>query len=144
MTAIESEKYSIRPVHDTLYVDLKGTWNHEDTYQFTSDYKQLVSRYFARSWCCVFKINELEMLIDEDYQIPSFKALNTWSFIKGMGAFALVTSIENRDYLIYQFDEVLRGRHPFEASSFNAEEDADDWLKLRGFQVNGQPSSLTA
>ncbi len=144
MTAIQHEKYTIRPVHDTLYVDLKGTWNHEDTYQFTSDYKKLVSRYFARRWCCVLRVDQLEMLIDEDFQIPSFKALNTWSFIKGMGAFALVSSPENRDCLIFQFDEVMRGRHPFDAECFLSEDDADSWLKERGFQAFSQLSSLSA
>ncbi len=144
MTAIQNDKYSIKPVHDTLYVDLKGTWNHEDTYQFISDYKKLVSRYFAQRWCCVLTVSDLELLIDEDFQVPSFKALNTWSFIKGMGAFALVTSAKNRDCLIFQFDEVMRGRHPFEAECFGSEAEADTWLKARGYQALSHLSSLSA
>lgn len=135
MSEVLNDKYTIRPAHDILYVSLVGSWSPNDTLRFLSDYKRQVSKYFAQEWACVMQLSELEMLIEEDFQIETFKALNTWGFIKGMGAMAIIIGHENRDHLLFQFEEILKGKQPFQTSVFRSNEEADAWLRLRGFKA---------
>ena len=131
--AENEERYSIKPVHDTLFVTLRGSWSMDNMRQFTEDYKKLVGRYFAREWACVLNIRDLELLIGEDQQIAAFKALNTWSFIKGMQAQAVILSDRNPGYLLYQFEEILKDKASFDRKVFLNERDADHWLVNKGF-----------
>ena len=75
------------------------------------------------------------MLIEEGFQIETFKALNTWSYIKGMGAMAIIVGMENRDHLLFQFEEILKGKLPFQTSVFKSNDEADAWLRIRGFKA---------
>lgn len=135
MSELINEKYSIRPAHDILYVSLIGSWAPSDTLRYLSDYKKQVSKYFAQEWACVMQLSDLDMLIEEDFQVETFKALNTWSFIKGMGAMAIIVGRDNRDHLLYQFEEILKGKLPFQTGVFKTNEEADEWLRLRGFKA---------
>jgi len=135
VSEISSEKYTIRPAHDILYVSLKGSLAPDDTLRFLSDYKKQVGKYFAQEWACVTQLSELEMLIEEGFQIETFKALNTWSYIKGMGAMAIIVGNDNRDHLLYQFEEILQGKLPFQTGVFKSNDEADTWLRLRGFKA---------
>lgn len=135
MSEVSNEKYTIRPAHDILYVSLSGSLSPDDTLRFVTDYKRLVSKYFAQEWACVMQLSELEMLIGEDFQIETFKALNTWGFIKGMGAMSIIVGHKNRDHLLYQFEEILKGKQSFQTSVVRSNEEADAWLKLRGYNA---------
>ncbi len=126
-------KYEIKPVHDILYVGLSGSWSIDDTRDFIQDFKRLVSRYFAREWACVMNLQELDMLISEREQIELFKALNTWSYIKGMLAQAVIIGSDSRNHLMYQFEEVLKGPQSFDQAVFFTESDATHWLRDHGF-----------
>ncbi len=135
MSEILNEKYTIRPAHDILYISLLGSWSPDDTLRFLADYKKQVSKYFAQEWACVMQISDLDMLIEEGFQIETFKALNTWSYIKGMGAMAIIVGMENRDHLLFQFEEILKGKLPFQTSVFKSNDEADAWLRIRGFKA---------
>lgn len=127
------QPYDIKPAHDSLYVNLRGSWSAEVMAAFTKDYKQLVGRYFAREWACVLNISQLELLIGEQEQIAAFRALQTWSFIKGLRALAVVVSENNPSYLLYQFEEVLKEKSSFERVVVYSEREADYWLRQLGF-----------
>ena len=135
MSEVSCDKYSIRPAHDILYVDLKGTWTAEDTLQFVAEYKKQVSRYFAQSWACVLKIKNLDMLIDDNFQIQSFISLNTWSYIKGMSDMVIITGTQSRDMLLYQFEEIISAKQPFDMEICTNDFLADQWLRDRGFRA---------
>lgn len=135
MTEMPTKSYSINPVHDVLYVTLSGTWSPENTLEFVSQYKKEVSRYFAREWASVFYLNDLEMLLAEDFQIETFKALFTWSYIKGMQAMSLIVGADNRSHLLYQFEEMLQGRQPFATKVCHGNLEAGQWLRSNGFQA---------
>ncbi|UZE97900.1 hypothetical protein [Alkalimarinus alittae] len=135
MSEVLNDKFTIRPVHDILYVSLIGSWSTDDTLNFVADYKRLVSKYFAQEWACVLQISDLEMLIGEDFQQETLKALNTWGYIKGMGALAIIVGHKNRDHLLFQFEEILKGKQSFQTGVFRSNEDADAWLRLRGFKA---------
>ena len=141
VSEIKHERYSIKPVHDILYVDLKGTWLAEDTLTFTTEFKKQVSRYFARSWACVMSIKDLDMLVDDSFQIDSFVALNTWSYIKGMSHMVIVTGSQKRDMLLYQFEEILKAKQPFSMEVFMTEFPAQQWLKDHGFNMESASSN---
>lgn len=124
--------YSIQPVHDVLHVRLSGSWNHDQTFAYAVDYKKQVSRYFAREWVCVLNLQDLELLISEQEQIETFRALNTWSYIKGMIALCVVISPENRGHLLYQFEEILSDNQPYQKSIFYSDIEANQWLQKIG------------
>ena len=124
--------YSIQPVHDVLYVQLSGSWNHDQTFAYSVDYKKQVSRYFAREWVCVLNLQNLDMLISEQEQIEMFRALNTWSYIKGMIALGIVISPENRDHLLYQFEEIFNDNQPYQKAIFYSDVEANHWLQKIG------------
>ncbi|MDX1451109.1 MAG: hypothetical protein R3183_01025 [Oleiphilaceae bacterium] len=137
--------YTIKTAHDTVFVRLQGSWSAEHMHNFTQEFKQLVGRYFAREWACVMDISDLELLIGEQEQIAAFRALNTWSFIKGMRAQALVVSERNPSYLLYQFEEVLRTKSSYERQVCENESQAEQWLHDYGFseklEVQSQKSA---
>jgi hypothetical protein len=137
----EDPGFSVKPAHNVLYVELSGSWNHEKTCDYAIEYKKQVSRYFAREWACVLNLQNLEMLISEQSQIEMFRALNSWSYIKGMTAQAVVISIENRHHLLYQFEEVFNETQPFEMSIFYSEPEANSWLKSLGHIRSVETSS---
>lgn len=124
--------YSIQPVHDVLHVRLSGSWNHDQTFAYTIDYKKQVSRYFAREWVCVLNLQNLELLISEQEQIETFRALNTWSYIKGMIALGIVISPENRDHLLYQFEEIMSDNQSYQKAIFYSDVEANHWLQKLG------------
>lgn len=132
MSSVES-KFTINPVHDVLYVDLKGTWDPEQTQLYAAEFKRQVSRYFAREWACIWNLKELDMLLAEETQIALFKALNTWSYIKGMKAGAVIISVDNRDHLLYQVEEIFKGVQPFATTVCHSELEANHWLVEQGF-----------
>lgn len=123
-----NQAYTINPRHDILYVDLFGSWNHEQTYQFSLDYKKQVSRYFAREWVCVLNLKKLDMLISESEQIGTFKSLLSWSYLKGMTALVAVVGIENRHYLLYQFEEILNSNQPYGQVICYSDAEVRQWL----------------
>jgi hypothetical protein len=129
-----SSKYLIQPFHDVLSVRLSGTWNAEDTMQFSGDFKRQVSRYFAREWACVLNLKELELLVPDAYQVHAFRALNTWSYIKGMQAMAILFSPDSRSALLYQFEEILDDRQPYQRLLGQSEAEAHRWLAELGFR----------
>lgn len=126
--------YIIQPTRDVLYVKLDGSWNAEQTLDFSADFKRQVSRYFAREWACIFNLKEMELLIPESYQIHAFRALNTWSYIKGMQALVLLFSHESRSQLLYQFEEILQDRQPYQKKVCQSEVEANQWLVGLGFK----------
>lgn len=132
MSNEDAPEYSVKPVHNVLYIELSGSWNHDQTCDYSLEYKKQVSRYFAREWACVLNLQNLEMLISENAQIEMFRALNTWSYIKGMTAQALVISMENRHHLLYQFEEIFNQKQPYETGIFYSETEANSWLKSLG------------
>lgn len=132
MSAANQVAFNLQPSHDILYVDMYGSWNHDQTYQYSLEYKKVVSRYFAREWVCVMNLQALEMLISEREQIETLKALNTWSYIKGMTALVAVIGIENRHYLMYQFEEIFNDNQPYAKKICYSAHEAEQWLVNQG------------
>jgi len=126
------QAYTLQPIQDILYVDLFGSWNHDQTYNYSLDYKKQVSRYFAREWVCVMNLQQLDMLISEQAQIETFRALNTWSYIKGMTAMLVVIGIENRHHLLYQFEDIFDDKQPYEKAILYSDAEAQHWLIEHG------------
>ena len=135
MSEVSCQKYRIRAVHDTLYVELMGTWAPEDTLQFLAADKKLVASYFARERGEVLCRDQLDMLIEEDFQIETFRSLFTWSFIKGLGALSVVKGPANRDHLLFQFEEILNHRQPVAVSLKNNLQEAVAWLAEEGYEI---------
>ncbi len=128
------QKYLIQPHHDILTVTLRGSWNAEDSLSFVSDYKKLVNHYFAREWACVFNLKQMEMLIPDAYQVHTFRALNTWSYIKGMQALVVLFSQNSRSQLLYQFEEILEDRQAYQRKVCQSEAEGYQWLADQGFR----------
>lgn len=124
--------FTLQPAQDVLYIDLFGSWNHEQTCEYSLEYKKQVSRYFAREWVAVMNLQKLDMLIEEPNQIDMFRALNTWSFIKGMTAMVVVVGIENRHHLLYQFEEIFNDKQPYQKAILYSEAEALQWLRDNG------------
>ena len=135
MKVVEN-KYRIKPVHDILYVDLLGSWNPDRTYDYSLEYKKIVSRYFAREWVCVLNLQHLDLLISEPAQVETFKALNTWSYIKGMTALVVMVGIQNRHHLLYQFEEIFNDRQPYEKVVFYSDVELNAWMSDHGLFKN--------
>lgn len=125
--------FSIKPAHDILYVTMSGTWSPDQTLAYAAEYKKQVSRYFAREWACVLNLQNLEMLLSEDFQIETLKALNTWSYIKGMKAAAVIISQDNRSHLLYQLEEIFKRVQTYASAVCYSEVDANHWLVDQGF-----------
>jgi GTP-sensing pleiotropic transcriptional regulator CodY len=131
---IETSNFVIHARHDILSVDMSGTWNEDNTLEYVADYKRLVHRYFTREWACVINLKDLDMLLSESFQIETLKALNAWSFIKGMKAVSVVVSDNNRSHLLYQFEEVFKVNHPYATAVCQSEFEASQWLASQGFK----------
>jgi hypothetical protein len=131
--ANQEEHYSINLQQDVLHVDFNGSWSPEETLKYVESYKRLVNRYFTREWACVMNLQGLDMLLSETFQIETFKALNAWSYIKGMRSVAVVISNSNRSHLLYQFEEILKVKHPYETQVCFSEIESNQWLLDQGF-----------
>lgn len=131
---VKTEFFSILPEHNIVTVDLFGTWNEEQTLVFVSDFKRLVHRYFTQEWACIINLQHLDMLLSESFQIETFKALNAWSYIKGMKAISVVVSHRNRSHLLYQFEEIFKVSHPYETAVCYSELESTNWLSGHGFK----------
>ena len=131
----QDQHYDIKVQQGVLYVDFKGTWSPEETLDYVKSYKRLVNRYFTREWACVMNLQGLDMLLSETFQIETFKALNAWSYIKGMRSVAVVVSQRNRSHLLYQFEEVLKVNHPYETQVCFSEVQSNQWLVDQGFYI---------
>lgn len=131
---IKTEYFSIFPEHNIVTVDLFGTWNEEQTLDFVAEFKKLVHRYFTQEWACVINLQHLDMLLSESFQIETFKALNAWSYIKGMKAISVVVSHHNRSHLLYQFEEVFKVNHPYAKAVCYSELESSNWLEGHGFK----------
>lgn len=136
------EFFSIVPEHDILHVELSGTWNEEVTQQYVAEYKKIVGRYFAREWACVIDLRQLDMLLSENYQIETFRALNTWSFIKGLKSLALIVNEQIRPHLLYQFEDIMQEQPAFNSRVLSNPIDARHWLKDEGFIEREEFQSL--
>ena len=132
---VESEHFRIHAEHDILTIDLIGTWNEEDTLNYIDEYKRLVNRYFTREWACMINLQELDMLLSESFQIETFKALNAWSYIKGMKAISVTISQDNRSHLLYQFEEIFKVNHPYQTAVCHSDISASQWICSQGFQT---------
>jgi len=131
--ATQEEHYIINPQQDVLHVDFKGSWSPEETLKYVENYKRLVNRYFTSEWACVMNLQGLDMLLSEPFQIETFKALNAWSYIKGMRSVAVIISNSNRSHLLYQFEEILKVNHPYETQVCFSEIQSNQWLHDQGF-----------
>lgn len=131
----ETTNYVIQANHDILSIDMLGTWNEGNTLDYVAEYKRLVSRYFTREWACVINLKGMDMLLSESFQIETLKALNAWSYIKGMKAVAVVFSSTNRSHLLYQFEEIFKVKHPYATSVCLSEFEASQWLESQGFKM---------
>jgi hypothetical protein len=136
--ANQEEHYIINPQQDVLHVDFKGTWSPEETLKYVENYKCLVNRYFTSEWACVMNLQGLDMLLSESFQIETFKALNAWSYIKGMRSVAVVISNSNRSHLLYQFEEILKVQHPYATQVCFSEIESKQWLFDQGFSKRKQ------
>lgn len=134
-SAVETSNFSIRANHNILTVDMLGTWNEDNTLDYVSEYKRLVNRYFTREWACVINLKGMEMLLSESFQIDTLKALNAWSYIKGMKSIAVVFSSNNRSHLLYQFEEIFKVTHPYSTAVCLSEFEAAQWLESQGFKI---------
>jgi len=130
----ETQNFIIQPEHDILTIDLFGTWNEQQTLDYVAEYKRLVHRYFTREWACVINLQGLDMLLSESFQIETFKALNAWSYIKGMKAVSVIISNNNRSHLLYQFEEIFKVNHPYATAVCHSPIAADQWLVDQGFK----------
>lgn len=125
--------FSIDPEHDILHVEMRGTWNEDIAHAYVAEYKKIVGRYFAREWACVLDLRKMEMLLSEEFQINTLKALNTWSYIKGLKSMAIVVNEQVRPHLLYQFEEILMDKPDFNSRVLSNPIDARHWLKDEGF-----------
>jgi hypothetical protein len=132
---VKTEFFSILPEHNIVTVDLYGTWNEQQTLDFVAEFKRLVHRYFTQEWACVINLQHLDMLLSESFQIETFKALNAWSYIKGMKAISVVVSHRNRSHLLYQFEEIFKVNHPYATAVCYSELESSQWLADQGFRV---------
>jgi len=132
--ADQNRQFSIQPNNEILLIDMKGTWNEETTLEFVAEYKRLVNRYFTREWACVFNLQNLDLLLSESFQIETFRALNAWSYIKGMKAVSVIISSKNRSHLLYQFEEIFNVNHPYATAVCHSPIDAGQWLSDQGFK----------
>ena len=130
----QSKKFSLQPNTDIFLIDMFGTWNEETTLEFVSEFKRLANRYFTREWACVFNLQGLEMLLSESFQIETFRALNAWSYIKGMKSVSVIISSKNRSHLLYQFEEIFKVNHPYATAVCHSAIDASQWLNDQGFK----------
>ena len=137
----QSKNFSLKPNTDIFLVDLFGTWNEETTLEFVSEFKRLANRYFTREWACVFNLQGLEMLLSESFQIETLKALNAWSYIKGMKAISVIISSKNRSHLLYQFEEIFKVNHPYNTAVCHSPIESSQWLADQGFKQKLEKSS---
>ena len=128
------QNFIIHPEHEILTIDLFGTWNEQQTLDYVAEYKRQVHRYFTREWACVINLQGLDMLLSESFQIETFKALNAWSYIKGMKAVSVLVSSKNRSHLLYQFEEIFKVNHPYATAVCHSPVEAAHWLSDQGFQ----------
>jgi hypothetical protein len=138
---VETTNFVIDAKHDILTIDMLGTWNEGNTLDYVASYKRLVHRYFTREWACVINLKGMDMLLSESFQIETLKALNAWSYIKGMKAIAVVFSSNNRSHLLYQFEEIFKVKHPYATSVCLSEFEASQWLDSQGFKMKTLNSS---
>lgn len=131
---VKTEFYSIVPAHNIVTVDMYGTWNEQQTLDFVAEFKRLVHRYFTQEWACIINLQHLDMLLSESFQIDTFKALNAWSYIKGMKAISVVVSHRNRSHLLYQFEEIFKVNHPYATAVCYSELESTNWLEGHGFK----------
>ena len=131
---VKTEFYSIVPAHNIVTVDMYGTWNEQQTLDFVAEFKRLVHRYFTQEWACIINLQHLDMLFSESFQIDTFKALNAWSYIKGMKAISVVVSHRNRSHLLYQFEEIFKVNHPYATAVCYSELESTNWLEGHGFK----------
>ena len=130
----KQEHFIINPQQKVLHVDFLGTWGPDQTLEYVEEYKRLVNRYFTQEWACVINLQDMELLLSESFQIETFKALNAWSYIKGMRSIAVIISHDNRSHLLYQFEEVFKVNHPYETQVCFSEIQATQWLIEQGFR----------
>lgn len=138
---VKTDFFSIMPEHNIVTVDLFGTWNEQQTLDYVADFKRLVHRYFTQEWACVINLQHLDMLLSESFQIETFKALNAWSYIKGMKAIAVVVSHRNRSHLLYQFEEIFKVNHPYSTAVCHSELESIQWLSAQGFRSREKSKS---
>jgi hypothetical protein len=131
---VKTEFFSILPEHNIVTVDLFGTWNEQQTLDFVAEFKRLVHRYFTQEWACIINLQHMDMLLSESFQIETFKALNAWSYIKGMKAISVVVSHRNRSHLLYQFEEIFKVNHPYATAVCYSELESSQWLADQGFR----------
>lgn len=131
---VKTEFFSIYPEHNIVTVDLFGTWNEQQTLDFVAEFKRLVHRYFTQEWACIINLQHLDMLLSESFQIETLKALNAWSYIKGMKAISVVVSHRNRSHLLYQFEEIFKVNHPYATAVCHSELESTNWLEGHGFK----------
>jgi len=137
----EGRNFIIHPEHNILTIDLFGTWNEQQTLEYVADYKRLVHRYFTREWACVINLQGLDMLLSESFQIETLKALNAWSYIKGMKAISVIISSKNRSHLLYQFEEIFKVNHPYNTAVCHSPIESSQWLADQGFKQKLEKSS---
>ncbi len=140
---VKTEFFSILPKHNIVTVDMYGTWNEQQTLDFVSEFKRLVHRYFTQEWACIINLQNLDMLLSESFQIETLKALNAWSYIKGMKAISVVVSHRNRSHLLYQFEEIFKVNHPYATAVCHSELESTNWLVGHGFKQRDKKSSST-
>jgi hypothetical protein len=129
-----NQNFIICPEHDILSIELFGTWNEQQTLDYVAEYKKLVHRYFTREWACVINLQGMDLLLSESFQIETLKALNAWSYIKGMKTISVIISNNNRSHLLYQFEEIFKVNHPYTTAVCHSEIEADQWMASQGFK----------
>lgn len=138
---IKTEFFSILPEHNIVTVDLFGTWNEQQTLDYVSEFKKLVHRYFTQEWACIINLQHFDMMLPESFQIETFKALNAWSYIKGMKAISVVVSHKNRSHLLYQFEEIFKVNHPYATAVCYSALESSNWLADNGFKPREKKQS---
>jgi hypothetical protein len=140
----ETTNYVIQANHNILSIDMLGTWNEGNTLDYVAEYKRLVNRYFTQEWACIVNLKGMEMLLSESFQIETLRALNAWSYIKGMKAISVVFSSNNRSHLLYQFEEIFKVKHPYATAVCLSEFEAVQWIESQGFKIKAAPRSPQA
>lgn len=126
------ERYFINAESGLLTSAVSSTWNISDTGLFILDYKKTVQRHFASEWSGIFDVTSLEMLIPDDKQIALFRALFSWSYLRGMTDLCMVVGQAHRSALLYQLEEITSASDKFNTLYFGSQEDAKHWLEVHG------------
>lgn len=129
---IVSSSYAIQVESNALLLRIERGWGYVDRCDFALRYKQEVCRHFVEPWSAIVDLSEVEPDNFDSSDDDLWRALVSWSVLRGMQAYVFVVKTEQRCLWRQRMQGLTQQDLPCKGAMVYCIRSARQWLAHHG------------